>query len=50
MDYDVCSNWGNWAYQAVVGNDPRGKRYFNIEKQAEEYDKEKLYWERWLGV
>ncbi|MEO6903652.1 MAG: DASH family cryptochrome [Bacteroidia bacterium] len=50
IDYDVCSNWGNWAYRAGVGNDPRGKRYFNIEKQAEEYDKEKLYRNRWLSV
>ncbi|HRA73657.1 MAG TPA: DASH family cryptochrome, partial [Flavobacterium sp.] len=24
IDYDVCSNWGNWAYLAGVGNDPRG--------------------------
>jgi deoxyribodipyrimidine photolyase len=21
IDYDVCSNWGNWAYLAGVGND-----------------------------
>jgi deoxyribodipyrimidine photolyase len=28
------SNWGNWAYLAGVGNDPRKHRYFNIEKQA----------------
>lgn len=48
IDYDVCSNWGNWAYQAGVGNDPRGKRYFNIEKQTEEYDKNKLYRNMWL--
>lgn len=41
IDYDVCSNWGNWAYLAGVGNDPRGNRYFNIEKQASDYDKKK---------
>ncbi len=23
IDYDVCSNWGNWNYIAGVGNDPR---------------------------
>ncbi|PBQ30994.1 cryptochrome DASH [Sphingobacteriaceae bacterium] len=49
IDYDVCSNWGNWAYLAGVGNDPRGNRYFNIEKQAEEYDPEKLYRNLWLS-
>lgn len=49
IDYDVCSNWGNWAYQAGVGNDPRGKRYFNIEKQAEEYDKNNFYRNMWLS-
>lgn len=38
IDYDVCSNWGNWAYLAGVGNDPRKDRYFNIEKQARQYD------------
>jgi deoxyribodipyrimidine photo-lyase len=49
IDYDVCSNWGNWAYLAGVGNDPRGKRYFNIEKQASEYDKDKTYRNLWLN-
>lgn len=49
IDYDVCSNWGNWAYLAGVGNDPRGKRYFNIEKQASDYDKNFLYRNLWLN-
>ena len=48
IDYDVCSNWGNWAYLAGVGNDPRGNRYFNIEKQAQDYDKNKEYRNLWL--
>ncbi|MCX6171571.1 MAG: DASH family cryptochrome [Flavobacterium sp.] len=48
IDYDVCSNWGNWAYLAGVGNDPRGNRYFNIEKQAADYDKDKKYRDLWL--
>lgn len=48
IDYDVCSNWGNWAYLAGVGNDPRGNRYFNIEKQATDYDKDKKYRNLWL--
>lgn len=49
IDYDECSNWGNWAYLAGVGNDPRGNRYFNIEKQAVVYDKDKSYRNLWLN-
>ncbi len=37
LDYDVASNWGNWAYLAGVGNDPR-QRVFNSQKQAGQYD------------
>lgn len=48
IDYDVCSNWGNWAYLAGVGNDPRGNRYFNTEKQAADYDKNKTFRNLWL--
>lgn len=48
IDYDVCNNWGNWAYLAGVGNDPREHRYFNIEKQANEYDKKMEYRNLWL--
>lgn len=50
IDYDVCSNWGNWAYLAGVGNDPRGKRYFHTEKQAAEYDPDRRFRELWLGA
>lgn len=48
VDYDVCSNWGNWAYIAGVGNDPRENRSFNIDKQANDYDKDKSYRTLWL--
>jgi deoxyribodipyrimidine photo-lyase len=37
IDYDPASNWGNWAYVAGVGNDPR-QRIFNTQKQADQYD------------
>lgn len=48
IDYDVCSNWGNWAYLAGVGNDPRGKRYFDIDKQVNKYDPENKYQKLWI--
>jgi deoxyribodipyrimidine photo-lyase len=48
IDYDVSSNWGNWAYLAGVGNDPRGKRVFNTEKQANDYDTDGAYRKLWL--
>jgi deoxyribodipyrimidine photo-lyase len=38
VDYDVASNWGNWMYQAGVGNDAREFRLFNLNKQADQYD------------
>lgn len=47
IDYDVCSNWGNWAYNATVGHDPRN-RYFNILNQARKYDKKGEYVRQWL--
>ncbi|AGY58032.1 DASH family cryptochrome [Gloeobacter kilaueensis] len=48
IDYDVTSNWGNWNYTAGVGNDARGFRFFNILKQARDYDPEGDYVKHWL--
>lgn len=48
IDYDVCSNWGNWNYTAGVGNDARGFRYFNIPKQTKDYDSKGDYIKHWL--
>lgn len=47
VDYDVSSNWGNWAYQAGVGNDSRDN-YFNVLKQGERYDDNGEYIRHWL--
>ena len=47
VDHDVASNWGNWAYNSRVGNDPRA-RYFNIVKQANRYDEDGEYVRYWL--
>lgn len=49
VDYDVCSNWGNWMYLAGVGNDTRSNRYFNIQKQMELYDPVGKYIQTWIN-
>lgn len=49
VDYDVCSNWGNWMYLAGVGNDTRSNRYFNIQKQMEQYDPDGKYIQTWIN-
>lgn len=48
LDYDPCSNYGNWAYVAGVGNDPREDRYFNILRQAKNYDPKGDYVRHWV--
>ncbi|XP_059275322.1 cryptochrome DASH, chloroplastic/mitochondrial [Lycium ferocissimum] len=48
LDYDPCSNYGNWTYGAGVGNDPREDRYFSIPKQAQNYDPEGEFVTYWL--
>lgn len=47
IDYDVHSNYGNWMYNAGVGNDPRDRK-FNIAWQAERYDPNNKYQNTWL--
>lgn len=48
IDYNPASNWGNWAYLAGVGNDPRESRCFNVLKQANDYDSKGEYVKLWL--
>ena len=47
IDYDVHSNYGNWMYNAGVGNDPRD-RVFNVRLQADRYDGNGKYQSMWL--
>lgn len=47
IDHDVASNWGNWAYLAGVGSDPRGGRKFNVIKQSYDYDGDAFFITRW---
>lgn len=49
IDYDACSNWGNWQYIAGVGADPKGGRHFNLEQQAEFWDADGSYRRKWAG-
>lgn len=48
IDYDPCSNYGNWNYTAGVGNDARGFRWFNTTKQAKDYDGRGAFVRHWL--
>lgn len=48
IDYDPCSNYGNWNYVAGVGSDPRENRYFNIISQAKRYDPNGEYVKKWI--
>jgi deoxyribodipyrimidine photo-lyase len=48
LDYDPCSNYGNWQYVAGVGHDPRGDRRFDPDRQAWTYDRKGRFVETWL--
>ena len=49
IDYDVHSNYGNWLYNAGIGNDSMPFRKFNPKLQSERYDPRKLYEKTWLN-
>ena len=63
IDYDVASNWGNWAYiagalnsQATQNANKRNaanqsqskSRHFNLVKQTEMYDPDHTFIKKWL--
>lgn len=50
VDYDVCSNQGNWLYIAGRGTDPRGGRRFNVEKQTADHDPDGAYRRLWSAA
>lgn len=43
IDYDVCSNHGNWLYIAGRGTDPRQGRRFDTDYQARTHDPDREY-------
>lgn len=47
IDYDVCSNHGNWLYIAGRGADPRQGRRFDPDQQAAAYDRDGAYRTLW---
>ncbi|MCB6184702.1 DASH family cryptochrome [Leeia sp. TBRC 13508] len=49
VDFDIYSNQGNWLYIAGLGTDPRGGRRFDIDKQANQYDKDGSYQQWWVN-
>jgi len=47
IDYDPCSNYGNWNYLAGVGADPRGCRHLNTIIQSKKYDPDGKFISKW---
>ncbi len=48
VDYDPCSNYGNWNYIAGIGSDPRENRIFNIVSQTKKYDPKGTFIKKYL--
>ncbi|WP_107852161.1 DASH family cryptochrome [Oceanimonas marisflavi] len=48
VDFDVASNWGNWAYIAGAGHDPRQGRHFSPHRQWRQYDPGLTHLHQWL--
>jgi len=49
IDFDVHSNYGNWLYNAGIGNDSMPFRKFNPKLQSERYDPKKKFEQTWLN-
>jgi len=47
LDYDPCSNWGNWV--AAAGLTGQRVNKFNTKKQLKDYDPQNEYVKHWLG-
>lgn len=48
-DLDEASNNGGWQWSASVGSDPKPIRIFNPYTQAQNYDNDRVYRDKWLG-
>jgi deoxyribodipyrimidine photo-lyase len=49
IDYDVASNWGNWAHIAGVSVDPHSGQPLNVTKQGMWCDPTGWFIKRWCG-
>jgi deoxyribodipyrimidine photo-lyase len=47
LDYDPCSNWGNWV--AAAGLTGQRVNKFNTKKQLSDYDPQRHYVNHWLN-
>jgi deoxyribodipyrimidine photo-lyase len=48
IDYSPASNWGNWAFIAGVGNDPKENKYFSAARAASELETTNAFIDTWL--
>jgi len=48
VDYDPCSNYGNWNLAAGVGLDYKDDHYLNIPNQAKRLDPKAEYIKHWI--
>jgi deoxyribodipyrimidine photo-lyase len=46
-DHDLASNWGNWAYFAGVGADPKDRHFCSV-SQGVRYDSTGAYALAWM--
>jgi deoxyribodipyrimidine photo-lyase len=50
IDYDPCSNYGNWNHVAGIGSDLKEEKRYNIISQAKKYDPHGHFINRWLSL
>ncbi|RYZ98823.1 MAG: DASH family cryptochrome [Sphingobacteriaceae bacterium] len=50
IDYSPASNWGNWAFIAGMGHDPKDNKYFNTHKPAAELETQTDFVTTWLSA
>lgn len=48
IDYDPCSNYGNWNYIAGVASDHKEERLLNVQSQAKRHDADASFTKYWI--